>query len=77
MAQAAFDRRRINGPEESHPLVFESQHDHDLPKWRLGEPRKQRNSTDIRAICVCRALDHVFLLTWAIILLFSLATRIN
>ncbi|KAF8238635.1 ribosomal protein S5 domain 2-like protein [Tricholoma matsutake] len=50
MAQAAFDRRRINGPEESHPLVFESQHDHDLPKWRLGEPRKQRNSTDIRAI---------------------------
>jgi exosome complex component MTR3 len=63
MSQAAFDRRRVNGPEESHPLVFESQHDQDLHKLRLGEPRRQRNSTDIRAICVCSTRDVVFLLT--------------
>lgn len=69
MAQATSDRRRVNGPEESHPLVFEPQDGQDLHKWRLGEPRKQRNSTDIRAICVYSTQDAVPLLTWAIILI--------
>jgi exosome complex component MTR3 len=52
MAQAAFDRRRVNGPEESHPLVFESQHEKDPDEWLLGEPRRQRSPADIRPICV-------------------------
>ena len=62
MAQVAFDRRRVNGPEESHPLTYESQKDLELHKWRLGEPRQHRNSTDIRPICMCAVLNVVFLL---------------
>jgi exosome complex component MTR3 len=69
MAQAAFDRRRVNGPEESHPLVFESQYGRDLQKSRIGEPRTQRNSADIRAICVCSTLVVELLLTLAIVLI--------
>ncbi|KAH0583840.1 hypothetical protein H2248_009438 [Termitomyces sp. 'cryptogamus'] len=47
MAQASFDRRRINGPEESHPPIFD---DAENLFWTLGQSRKARNPTDIRPI---------------------------
>lgn len=47
MAQVGFDRRRINGPEESHIPVFDNE---DEP-WSLGKPRNGRNPTDIRPLC--------------------------
>ncbi|KAJ6630835.1 ribosomal protein S5 domain 2-like protein [Mycena sp. CBHHK59/15] len=46
MAQSGFDRRRINGPEDSFPPVFDS----DSPQWNLGDPRKDRYAADIRPI---------------------------
>ncbi|KAF9052660.1 hypothetical protein BJ165DRAFT_1441736 [Panaeolus papilionaceus] len=48
MAQASFDRRRINGPEESYPLIF----DEDLQQFASNEAsRKGRQPSDIRPIC--------------------------
>ena len=46
-----FDRRRINGPEESFPLVFDDDEDAELDRWKFGEPRPGRSSGDIRPIC--------------------------
>ncbi|KAF9246489.1 3' exoribonuclease family, domain 1-domain-containing protein [Melanogaster broomeanus] len=46
MAQSAFDRRRINGPEESFPPVFETVEDH--PK--IWSARCGRGVADIRPI---------------------------
>ncbi|KAF9564624.1 ribosomal protein S5 domain 2-like protein [Agrocybe pediades] len=47
MAQNAFDRRRVNGPEESLPYLYDA----DLPsKWSPGQPRKNRAPSDIRPI---------------------------
>ncbi|OCH94978.1 mRNA transport regulator 3 [Obba rivulosa] len=51
MAQSNFDRRRINGPEESFPPTFED--DEGEPSslgWRLGQPRQGRAASDIRPI---------------------------
>ncbi len=48
MAQATFDRRRLNGPEESISPVFM---DEVAEKWIPGEPRKNRAPSDIRQIC--------------------------
>lgn len=45
-----FDRRRINGPEESFPPVFVDD-DEDEAKWRPGKPRQSRQPHDIRQIC--------------------------
>ncbi|KAI0928516.1 hypothetical protein AcW1_005737 [Taiwanofungus camphoratus] len=51
MAQSNFDRRRINGPEESFPLIFESNEDVDAStRWRLGKSRLGRAPGDIRPI---------------------------
>ncbi|EIW85160.1 ribosomal protein S5 domain 2-like protein [Coniophora puteana RWD-64-598 SS2] len=47
MAQAGFDRRRINGPEESFPPQYE---DTEEPSWTLGQPRQDRAASDIRPI---------------------------
>ncbi|KAJ7219307.1 3' exoribonuclease family, domain 1-domain-containing protein [Mycena pura] len=44
----ALDRRRINGPEESSPPVFDS--DEAAPGWRPGDARKKRAPADIRPI---------------------------
>jgi hypothetical protein len=46
-----FDRRRINGPEESFSPVFDDEEDTELDRWRFGEPRPGRSSGDIRPIC--------------------------
>lgn len=45
-----FDRRRINGPEESFSPVFVDDDD-DQTKWRPGKPRQSRQPQDIRPIC--------------------------
>ncbi|KAJ7109410.1 mRNA transport regulator 3 [Mycena epipterygia] len=42
----ALDRRRINGPEESFPPVFDS----EQLQWKLGDARKDRSPHDIRPI---------------------------
>ncbi|KAF5380932.1 hypothetical protein D9615_003980 [Tricholomella constricta] len=50
MAQAGFDRRRINGPDESYPPTFDTENDTEDLRWKLGHPRKTRKATDIRPI---------------------------
>ena len=48
MAQSNFDRRRINGPEESFPPVFSD----EVEKVVGGVPaRVGRGTKDIRPIC--------------------------
>ncbi|KAG8217529.1 hypothetical protein J3R82DRAFT_5678 [Butyriboletus roseoflavus] len=47
MAQNPFDRRRINGPEESFPPVFEPGQERSA----VWNARCGRQSTDIRPIC--------------------------
>ncbi|KAK7019352.1 3' exoribonuclease family, domain 1-domain-containing protein, partial [Favolaschia claudopus] len=42
----SLDRRRINGPEESSPPVY----DQDLVQWKVGDSRKDRSSSEIRSI---------------------------
>ncbi|KAF8163329.1 3' exoribonuclease family, domain 1-domain-containing protein [Crassisporium funariophilum] len=49
MNQAVFDRRRVNGPEESFPPVFD-EITNDLTSWSIGMPRKARSPSDIRPI---------------------------
>jgi exosome complex component MTR3 len=48
-----FDRRRINGPEDSLPPVYDDDDGDDLPyaKWASGHPRIGRAAEDIRPIC--------------------------
>jgi exosome complex component MTR3 len=51
MAQPSFDRRRVNGPEESFPPVFST----ELPKETLlsnGKRKDGRALKDVRPICV-------------------------
>ncbi|KAF8077917.1 ribosomal protein S5 domain 2-type protein [Lyophyllum atratum] len=50
MAQTGFDRRRINGPEESHPPIFDTEGDAEGLHWKTGQLRKTRKSSDIRPI---------------------------
>ncbi|KIM63856.1 hypothetical protein SCLCIDRAFT_1169337 [Scleroderma citrinum Foug A] len=45
MAQSSFDRRRINGPEESHSPVFD-----DADQEDACTPTRDRGATDIRPI---------------------------
>ena len=48
MAQSNFDRRRINGPEESFPPVFSDEEE----KAAEGIPKRVcRGTKDIRPIC--------------------------
>ncbi|KAG5638365.1 hypothetical protein H0H81_000376 [Sphagnurus paluster] len=50
MAQANFDRRRINGPEESHPPIFGAEELVHGSRWKAGQPRDSRKPEDIRRI---------------------------
>ncbi|KAF9533015.1 mRNA transport regulator 3 [Crepidotus variabilis] len=50
MAQSTFDRRRINGPEESAPPVFLDDEPVSTEQWALGQPRQNRMALDIRPI---------------------------
>ena len=49
MAQSNFDRRRINGPDETSQPVFDSD-DEEETRWRPGNPRKRRGPREIRRI---------------------------
>ncbi|KAI0331151.1 mRNA transport regulator 3 [Cubamyces sp. BRFM 1775] len=49
MAQSNFDRRRINGPDESYQPVFEADEELDS-RWKPGSSRKGRAARDIRPI---------------------------
>ena len=49
--QSNFDRRRINGPEESFPPVYEEEEDTPGQSWKEGQPRVGRGPRDIRPIC--------------------------
>lgn len=49
MAQLGFDRRRINGPEESFPVSFDDSSRETSCSW---SPRSSRGSLDIRPICM-------------------------
>ncbi|KAI0780839.1 ribosomal protein S5 domain 2-like protein [Trametes elegans] len=50
MAQSNFDRRRINGPEESYQPIFEHDEDERETRWKPGNPRKGRAPRNIRPI---------------------------
>ena len=50
MAQSNFDRRRINGPEESFQPIFDPDEE-DETGWKPGNPRIGRGARDIRPIC--------------------------
>jgi exosome complex component MTR3 len=47
MAQSTFDRRRINGPEDSFPPVFDAVEEHA----KIWSARCDRGAEDIRPIC--------------------------
>ncbi|TEB36353.1 mRNA transport regulator 3 [Coprinellus micaceus] len=49
MAQSGFDRRRINGPEESFSPTYDDGGDIQ-DQWKVGRPRVGRNPTNIRPI---------------------------
>jgi exosome complex component MTR3 len=48
-----FDRRRINGPEESFQPVYDDEEDDVSPysQWKTGTPRIGRTAGDIRPLC--------------------------
>ncbi|KXN89231.1 Exosome complex component MTR3 [Leucoagaricus sp. SymC.cos] len=48
MALSNFDRRRVNGPEESFSPVFALEEVAD--QWKSGQPRRKRGPLDIRPI---------------------------
>ncbi|KAF5358344.1 hypothetical protein D9756_001546 [Leucocoprinus leucothites] len=47
MALSNFDRRRVNGPEESFSPIFASEKS-DSNQWKIGQPRSKRGPLDIR-----------------------------
>jgi len=54
MAQSGFDRRRVNGPNESFQPIFDD--DFEDPSvlykgWKVGQTRLKRQAEDIRSIC--------------------------
>ena len=55
MAQSNFDRRRINGPDDTFQPIFDSD-DEEETRWRPGNPRKGREPREIRRICTLSIL---------------------
>ena len=60
MAQTNFDRRRINGPDESFQPVFDSGEEEEN-RWKLGNPRQGRAAREIRPICMLSIFEAVFI----------------
>ncbi|KAI0818761.1 ribosomal protein S5 domain 2-like protein [Irpex lacteus] len=52
--QSNFDRRRINGPEESFAPVYDDDEDQDTleKRWKEGQPRSGRGPREIRPIYI-------------------------
>ena len=46
--QSNFDRRRINGPEESFQPLYDEQEEEELAKtrWKVGQQRVGRGQSD-------------------------------
>ena len=54
MAQGGFDRRRVQGPNESFQPIFDDDSDERgllYNGWKLGQSRRNRRAEDIRPIC--------------------------
>lgn len=51
MAQPAFDRRRVNGPEESFPPLFIEETPQE-PLLNRGKRRDGRDLGQVRPICM-------------------------
>jgi len=61
MAQSGFDRRRVNGPNESFQPIFDD--DFEDPSvlykgWKVGETRRKRQAEDIRPIFLQTGLTN-------------------
>lgn len=50
MAQISFDRRRINGPEESFSPIYDDDGEESIENLD-NETRRGRGPSDIRPIC--------------------------
>ncbi len=73
MAQAGFDRRRINGPEESFPPVF----DDDDVLQSSSKPRQGRKPSEIRPICTILMFSLWQKSHYALVLQPGLITQAN
>jgi len=49
--QSSFDRRRVNGPEESYSPVYDS--DEEPESSSMAARRNGRSARDVRPICAC------------------------
>ena len=77
MAQNAFDRRRINGPEESCPPVYESDEEavgESSKGVTESSTRKGRTPKEIRPICVSLARLRSYSIDFDFALLQDLKT---
>lgn len=54
----SFDRRRINGPEDSRPLIYEDDAGSDLKTAKRS--RRGRDPKSIRPICSTLSFQHLF-----------------
>ena len=61
MASIGFDRRRVNGPEESHAPVFEEEEEEDESIETISEDRRGRAAGDIRPICASNIIHFTTL----------------
>ena len=57
MAAPSFDRRRVNGPEESFPPMFDEEADLQ-PVVATGKRSGDRGKKDLRPICLLLDFAH-------------------
>lgn len=60
MAQSGLDRRRINGPEESFPPIFDAE-ETVIAEASQSKSRQGRGAKDIRPICTMSTVAQSFL----------------
>lgn len=60
MAQTGFDRRRVNGPEESFSPIFEDSEEDVIIESSETKARRGRSAKDIRPICAKFSLIWIF-----------------
>lgn len=59
MAQAPFDRRRVNGPDESSTPFFEFEDEDEAGPSSSSTTRIGRSPTEIRPICAFSRLIEI------------------
>lgn len=75
MAQISFDRRRINGPEESFSPIYDDDVEENIQNLD-NETRRGRGPSDIRPICTHLCFDKLYkLITLNIVDVYSLKNR--